>query len=231
MERRRIAHHTRWLALALIAVTGCAGIDDALGPRPPVVTGDGGVTEPNTCTLEGVTPPPLLLSTSAGDQIGQQLSFCSNNQELGCGICADAAEIPVKRFTIAHKGDSLTLGMPKGTLITPGPDRCQPACPPQIAIMSLCSHELIDQRAITEDEAFMVDLTPGLYELVADASFEADPLTGSTGSSFGLVIDDSLERGIVDDKYRFTGNTIKQARKKGGEFIGRFVCRDQQGDI
>lgn len=191
MELRRVA--LGLVTTALLVVIGCAGIEDALGTAPGADSG----RDAGACSVESFTPPAIVLSTTAGDQAGEQLSFCTDDPQRGCGICVDTTRIDVKRFTVVHTGDTVSLGMPDGTLITPGPDRCQPACPPRLTIVTLCAKEVVQSQTLTEDEAWTIDLAPGAYEIGVGTSFEAPSLTGSTSNSFGLIVDDTRERGIV----------------------------------
>jgi hypothetical protein len=183
-------------ASALLVFAGCTGIDDAVSEHPVTDTpSDAGAPAP--CLLDQLTPPPIVLTTSAGDQFGVQGSFCSNDDQRGCGICADSVRLTAKHFTIVHSGDQVTLSMPDGTLVTPGADQCQPACPPQVLVTSLCDNKG-SLRAFNEDEPWTIDLKSGAYRLDASAFFEADKLHGQTEETFGLIVDDTRERGVVE---------------------------------
>jgi hypothetical protein len=206
MEPTRIAYcfasRAQRCAIALLTFAGCAGIDDAITDHPVTgVHGDAGSAAvdsgmPAQCMLDELTPPAIVLSTSAGDQTGAQGSFCSNDDHRHCGVCADSARLVAKHFTIVHTGDQVTFSMPDGDLVTPGPDQCQPACPPQIRVTSLCDDTVVS-RDLTEDEAWTVDLEAGVYQLDADAFFSSDALHGQTDQTFGLIVDDARDRGIV----------------------------------
>jgi hypothetical protein len=207
MEPTRIAYRFAGRALScatvLLVASGCAGIDDAINDHPVTgAPGDAGSAAPDSgtpapCMLDELTPPAIVLTTSTGDQTGAQGSFCSNDDQRGCGVCADSARLVAKHFTIAHTGDQVTFSMPDGALVTPGPDQCQPACPPQIRVTSLCDKKVVS-RAFNEDEAWTIDLSPGVYQLDASAFFSSDELHGQTDETFGLIIDDARERGIVE---------------------------------
>jgi hypothetical protein len=207
MKPHRIAYRfasvPRSYAAALVVFAGCSSIHDAIGEHPVMgAESDAGSApldsgRPAMCPVDELTPPAIVLGSSAGDQTGAQSSFCTKEVQRGCGVCADYASRVPKQFTIVHSGDSVTFGMPDGTLVTPGPDQCQPACPPQVAIKSLCSNHT-NERAFTEDEAWIVDLTPGVYQLDVGAMFEADDLSGQTADTFGLIVDDARARGIVE---------------------------------
>lgn len=198
MEPTRIAFRfsglARSCAVVSLVLTGCAGIDDAINDHPAT----GAVPDAGApCMLDELTPPAIVLAASAGDQSGAQGSFCSNDDRRGCGVCADSVRLTAKHFTVVHSGDQVTLGMPEGTLVTPGPDQCQPACPPQMVIMSLCDNQSV-VRDVTEDEAWTIDLSPGVYQLEVSSSFSAGELHGQTDDTFGLIVDDARERGIVE---------------------------------
>lgn len=196
MKLTRTACRSAGCASVLLVFAGCTGIDGAVSQHPVTdAPNDAGALAP--CMLDELTPPPLVLTMSAGDQTGVQGSFCSNDDERGCGVCADSVRLTAKHFTIVHSGDQVTLSMPDGTLVTPGPDQCQPACPPQVVVTSLCEDKG-SSRTFAEDEAWTIDLDPGVYQLDASASFSADELHGQTEETFGLIVDDARERGVVE---------------------------------
>jgi hypothetical protein len=63
-------------------------------------------------------------------------------------------------------------------------------------VTSLCDDTVVS-RDLTEDEAWTVDLEAGVYQLDADAFFSSDALHGQTDQTFGLIVDDARDRGIV----------------------------------
>jgi hypothetical protein len=129
-----------------------------------------------------------------GEQTGVQGSYCTE-----CGGCADT-NIEPARFSVVHPGDELTFAMVEGVLVT-GP-RCQPACPPTLRIDRIdCDGLEHVDRLLTEDQSWTVGLAPGTYWIWLDTSFVADDgETGQTYTGFGLVIDASVERSVVDAK-------------------------------
>lgn len=193
-------------AAALITCSACTGIEDAIRAEPLEVEGNAGATRdaavanprtPGRCSVDAVTPPAIVLSASAGDQTGGQQNFCTYDKEIDCGYCVDSAAVPAKHFTVVHSGDTITIGMPDGALTNPGPETCQPECPPHVLVFPHCAHDY-ETRLLTEDEAWTVDLAPGAYDIVVGASFEAGALSGRTSQSFGLLVDDNHERAIIE---------------------------------
>ncbi len=63
----------------------------------------------------------------------------------------------------------------------------------------MCSRPVQLERPLEEERPWTVDLEPGAYGVWADSSFEADDgLSGGTYAGFGLIVDDSLERAVID---------------------------------
>jgi hypothetical protein len=192
------------LVAAGVILAGCSAVERGIDGDPVQgVSQDAGGALVDlagaACGAQALTPPALLLSTSLGDQTGAPDGYCSSSKS-GCGVCVDIAMLPApEHFNLVHSDDQVTLSMPDGTLTMPGPDRCQPACPPQVEIRSLCSNRLVSTQTFTEDQAWTIDLAPGAYLLDVSTHFRVGDLDGSTGAVFGLIVDDSHERAIVDE--------------------------------
>jgi len=157
---------------------------------------DSGV--PVVCGSRDLVPPDLVLSSSAGDQIGALASY-----EVSCldgppGPIDDRYDGPIDHFNVVHSGDILTISMPDGTLIST--DGCPPqsGCDPEIEIDSFCSMGYVTTKKFTEDQPWKFELMPGTYELRASTHFIAKKVGGGSGYVFGVIVDNSRQRAVVD---------------------------------
>jgi hypothetical protein len=141
-------------------------------------------------------PPTFTLTSLAGEQVGANGSYCGGPADPSCGFgCADRAYAAVQ-FTIVHPGDELTISMPAGKLV-PGP-HCNPECPPTWRLQAICPRRAEVDAAFVEDVAFRVEVSAGLYTLIADSHLEGDEgWAGSSSGVFGLIVDADRDRAIV----------------------------------
>lgn len=170
------------------------------------------------------TPPTLILSTAAGDQRGEQGSFCISNDAVGCGICGDAAapETP-KKFSIVHSGEKVTLRVLDATLTQPDNIVCEPACHPRMRIAPLSCGQS-EARILQDGEVWQFVIPPGTYQIFVDASFVNDDETyGQTEVMFGLIVDDRREPAIVDGSNEPSASCDDAARAATSS------CEDRSG--
>jgi hypothetical protein len=168
-----------------------ASVDDA---RPAE-----DASRPSTvCTFP--EPPPIVMSTSTGEQQGANGSFCSGRS--ACFVCADRG-IYVRGYTVVRPGDEITFSMPDGTLMGGG-SACVPDCPPVLRVYVTCKRQYRELKSVPlhEDEPWRPMLAPGSYILLADSHFTGnDGSGGGTSAAFGLIVDTERERGSTDAPY------------------------------
>lgn len=140
-------------------------------------------------------PPPVRLTSLAGEQLGVQGSYCVSNSADGCGACVDVSAEP-QTLTVLSPGDEITISMPDGRLMAGS--RCQPACPPTLRIRTLCKE---DHQTVLfdEDDPLLLDLPEGAYSVWVDSHFEASAgITGQLYVGFGLVVTPNREPAVVN---------------------------------
>jgi hypothetical protein len=159
------------------------------------------------------SPPPLVLQSAGGEQAGAISSYCIDNAQLGCGLCADRLLRRSETFTVTHPGDELTVAMP-GARFTTSP-RCVPACSLEALIApAICfrgqlappgarfgGSELVSQRTlISQDTPWTLAVPPGLYfiTIVGGDFATTDGWTGGASGMFGLLVDPERDRGSVN---------------------------------
>jgi hypothetical protein len=152
-------------------------------------------------------PPPVMLYTPIGSQAGVLGSTCTGNEVLGCGSCDDRIFRYDKPFLLLHPGDNLRIDMPGAQVM--GSDLCMPACPPSARVhLALCEADTLvvgtngeaAQRVLfQQDEPWVLDVQPGVYFLFVTTHFASpDGWSGQTNGLFGLIVDPSRERTLVN---------------------------------
>jgi hypothetical protein len=170
-------------------VTAC-DTDSSAGAEGITIAHDSG----SDCQVD--EPPAVLLTSLGGEQSGVQGSYCVSNVADGCGACADRHAEP-HTFTVVHPDDEIVISMPSGMLVSG--TRCQPACPPTLRIQRLGCEEEYQTTLFDEDRPLMLGLPAGAYAVWADSHFEANSgLTGGLYVGFGLVVDATQERAVID---------------------------------
>jgi ferredoxin len=162
----------------------------ACASEASVTSTDAGSDRPDPVCVDG-EPPDVVLKSEGGEQIGAQNSYCT-----GCGRCVDRFAW-LQAFTYVHPGDTVTIDVPEGMLVSGG-ELCVAECPPRFWVLRGCSRSIQEHPAV-EGEPWIVDLDPGTYTVLVGSHFEA--LTGLTGQlavRFGLVVDASHERTVID---------------------------------
>lgn len=191
--------------------------DDA--PEAASAPGEGGDEAPGSMPVGAArevlgcsaSPPPLVLQSAGGEQVGVIGSFCIDNAQLGCGICADGTLPHVESFTLAHPGDALRIAMPGARLMAS--PRCNPPCSLEAVVTlatcfqgqllpeySLGESEGVAQRTVfAQDQPWTLAVSPGLYFLtVSGGVFSADDgWRGEATGTFGLLVDEHRERASV----------------------------------
>jgi hypothetical protein len=142
----------------------------------------------------------LVLSTSAGDQPGEQGSYCVSNDRAGCGLCADVfGDRTPKHYSVVHAGDEVTLRVLGGSLGRPANVICRPDCPPQMRIVPLSCDQTGETRILPDGDVWQIEAAPGTHKIFVDAGFESDDGTyGQTDVMFGLIVDDAREPAIIE---------------------------------
>jgi hypothetical protein len=211
----------RLLLLALVIAVlaaGCGGADGggSGNSAPPATSesksggggevGEGGQvgTEPDPAPSE-TKPPPIVLVSEAGRQLGVTGSFCVDDPVKGVGTCADGPVPTAKELTVVHPGDRIVFRVEGARAVR---DRdchardlscigeaqvTRPGCPetPLARIFLERGHET----------AWRVALEQGDYELQVFVYFGGDDgRAGDLSAAFGLRVDPDAEREIVPAK-------------------------------
>jgi hypothetical protein len=160
------------------------------------------VAEPEPDGAPELRPPPIVLVTEAGRQEAVQGSYCITKVSPsgeGEGVCADTAFPHPRELSVVRPGEQVTIEIAGASLRTNG--GCSPACASTVTVHPLgCGPE----QAVASFElesasmAWVVDLEPGGYELVAFAYFETgDGSSGDTSGGLGVLVDPDREPAII----------------------------------
>jgi hypothetical protein len=153
----------------------------------------------------GAKPPPIVLVSDGGRQVGVTGSFCVDDPVKGVGTCADGPAPAAKELTVVHPGDRIAFRV-EGARAIRNQDchardlSCigeaqvtRPGCPetPLARVFLERGHET----------AWQVALEPGDYELQLFLYFGGgDGRSGDVSAAFGLRVDPEAERAIVPAK-------------------------------
>ena len=175
-----------WLSLVTLACS----------PRP--ADDDAGAGDYDAAACPHLEPPDALLTTLVGVQSGIQGSYCGEFKETGCIRCVDR-EVGPEQVSVVRPGDDVTFSMPQGRLVEG--ENCSPACPPKLRIQRVdCGRVVSEQeRRVTEDRPWAVELEPGVYVLVLESRVDraTSGWQGEMSAFFGLIVDETRERGII----------------------------------
>jgi hypothetical protein len=201
---------------ALAAGCGSAGDGGSGGEAPPAYSEDSASGE-GTATSESklgsepdpgssaAKPPPIVLLSEAGRQVGVTGSFCVEDPVKGVGTCADGPAPAATERTVVHPGDRVVLRIEGARAVR---DRdchsrdlscigeaqvTRPGCPetPLARIFLERGHQT----------AWRVALEPGDYELQVFLYFGGyDGRSGDVSAAFGLRVDPGAEPRIVPAK-------------------------------
>jgi hypothetical protein len=209
------------LGIALLAV-GCGSADGGgSGAGAPPATSEskssgGGVvpeggqvgTEPDPAS-DGTKPPPIVLVSDAGQQVGVTGSFCVDDPVKGMGTCADGPAPAAEELTVVRPGDRIVFRVEGARAVR---DRdCHSrdlSCIGEAQVTTPgCSTPLA--RIFLErgrETAWRVALEPGDYELQVFAYFEADDgRSGDVSAALGLRVEPDGDRAVVASEPERTG--------------------------
>jgi hypothetical protein len=203
------------LGIALLVVgCGSAGGGGSVGEAPTATSessasGEGTATSDSKLGSEpepsGAKPPPIVLVSEAGRQLGVTGSFCVEDPVKGVGTCADGLAPQAKELTVVHPGDRVLFRVEGARAVR---DRdchsrdlscigeaqvTRPGCPetPLARVFLERGHET----------AWHVALEPGDYELQVFLYFGGyDGRSGDVSAAFGLRVDPGAEPKIVPAK-------------------------------
>jgi hypothetical protein len=99
-------------------------------------------------------------------------------------------------LTVVHPDDEVTISMANGTLVSG--TRCQPACPPTLRIQRLGCEDEYQTLLFDEDRPLILGLPPGMYAIWTDSHFETSGMTGQLYVGFGLWVDPTRERALIN---------------------------------
>jgi len=182
---------TFWLA-AMMAM--CGGACSTGAKDSDVRDGSSG-DGPIGCTVD--EPPGISLKSSGLTEEGIQGSFCASSPTPGCGhACVDRGP-SVSRFMVVHPGDELSFVVEAGALVET--KSCSSSCLPHLRVVSeLCTPPFDESRPLDQALKWAVDLSPGVYSIWVDSSFQA--ANGGSGSlyvGFGLLVDAGRPKAVL----------------------------------
>lgn len=139
-------------------------------------------------------PPKVIMSSSAGEQVGGYGSACIscvNDNGNGSTVCSDGQTMTTG-YSIVHPGDELTFSMPDG-MFSDGMALLR------IRNLGCSSAEKEALHEVEQDVPFTAELAPGRYLITFSADFEAGRKSGGMAAGFGLIVDPDAERSVVTD--------------------------------
>jgi hypothetical protein len=164
-------------------------------PAEPVPTETGGTGPATTATDPGTEapaakPPPIVLKSTAGEQVAVQESYCLSDPSAGTGICADTMDLAPDRISVVAPGERISVSL-KG----PAKGQLNLSARP----LGCTDRELVPIDLV--DGLWTVDLPPGAYELQAFATFgDGTGPSGDTAGSLGLLVDPDRKPSVVKAK-------------------------------
>jgi hypothetical protein len=181
----------RLLALVLatlVAMAGC-GAAETTGGAPGSSTGATEDTEAPATSVDepdDQRPPPFVLVSEAGRQVGVQSTYCVTGPTVG--TCADYVDNgPPRKLSIVRPEETVQLAF-EGAQSVDG----------DVRVFRLGCRKAIASIELAEPSTrWTVDLEPGSYELEVFALFETASTGGDTSASLGLLVDEAASLEIV----------------------------------
>jgi hypothetical protein len=173
------------ITTCLVLATGCGaretsrGVSTAAADQPlPTSIDDDAEDEQQ--------PPPFVLASVGGRQVGVQSTYCITGPNVG--TCTDYVEIgPPRKLSVVRPGETVQLVL-EDVLTAEG----------SVSVLRLgCDRQLSSLELADPTTEWTVDLEPGSYELEVFAVFEAASTNGDTSASLGLLVDESATPELV----------------------------------
>jgi hypothetical protein len=205
------------LGIALLAVgcgsSGGAGSGDAAAPATSESKSSGGGvvpeggqvgTEPDPAS-DGTKPPPIVLVSDAGRQVGVTGSFCVDDPVKGVGTCADGLAPAAERLTVVRPGDRVVFRVEGARAVRDRDCHARDlSCIGEVHVTRPGCPETPLARVFLErghGTAWQVALEPGDYELQVFVYFGGDDgRSGDVSAAFGLRVDPEADREVVPAK-------------------------------
>jgi hypothetical protein len=200
------------LGIVLLAVgcgsSGGAGSEDSAPPATSESKASGGgVAEPAQVGTDpdqapGPKPPPIVLVSDAGRQVGVTGSFCVDDPVKGVGTCAEGLTPAAKELTVVRPGDHVVFRVEGARAIRArGCHSRDLSCIGEAQVTRPGCPETPLARVFLErghETAWQVALEPGDYELQVFVYFGGDDgRSGDVSAAFGLRVDPEAEPAIV----------------------------------
>jgi hypothetical protein len=194
------------LALLIPALaTACRQVDR---DPPDAVSGPPDTSEqlPGDSQLPkgALEPPPVVLESEAGRQVGVRGSYCVTNAEAGQGICVDTMRPEATQASIVRPGEVVTIALDGARAVKgEGCHSRDTSCVGEMTVSPAgCKAKTgMAARLFLERGSEMewrVDFPPGAYELQLFFYFDSDDgRTGDGSAALGLLVDPSAEQEIV----------------------------------
>lgn len=140
--------------------------------------------------------PDVLMTTLAGEQVGELSGSCLEKAGCGATSCIDSGAKP-RTFTVARPGDEVLISVRNGTLVEG--ERCTPKCPPTLRVQQLgCGEFAGEHQELIDGQPWVVDLAPGSYWLWVYSHFVSrDGWSGQIAAGFGLTVDSDRDRTVA----------------------------------
>ena len=161
-------------------------------------------TEPDPAS-SATSPPPIVLLSDAGRQLGVTGSFCVDDPDKGVGTCADGPAPAAKELTVVHPGDRVAFRIEGARAIRArGCHARDLSCIGEAQVARPGCPETPLARVFLErghETAWQIALEPGDYELQVFVYFGGyDGRSGDVSAAFGLRVDPEAQREIVPAK-------------------------------
>ncbi len=151
----------------------------------------------------GIQPPPVVLVSDGGRQVGPKGSYCITNNQMGQGMCADAARPPeAEQANVVRPGETIAIVLEGARAVkAEGCGARDVSCIGEAQISPAGCKAATVARIFLERGAetrWRVQLEPGAYELQTFVYFETDDgSSGDVSTAFGLVVEPNGEPEIV----------------------------------
>jgi hypothetical protein len=159
-----------------------------------------------------IKPPPVVLESDAGRQIGVRGGYCVTNHETGQGLCIDTARPEATQASVVRPGEIVTIALEGARAVRS--DGCHwrdMSCIGEITASpvgckakgGMAARVFLDRGSQMQ---WRVQLEPGAYELQLYFYFEADDgRSGDSSAALGLLVHPTAELAVISMPAAATG--------------------------